>query len=121
MQRLVLTQPVFCAVDDVAEHLKRSFGVVAAFVFEQQVDQERLSGTRMEFEEDIGSVPAQATVGLIGGDDAERVEVELFEQLWREYTGQQLARVAGVVCEPCKVCVMNVLWVVRIHALIKSG
>ena len=88
MQRLVLTQPVFSAVDDVAEHLKRGFGVVAAFVFEQQVDQERLSGTSLEFEEDIGSVPAQATVGLIGGDDAERVEVEFFEQLWREDAGQ---------------------------------
>jgi hypothetical protein len=42
----------------------------------------------MEFEEDIGTVPAQATVGMIGGDDAECVEVELFEQLWREDAGQ---------------------------------
>ena len=57
-------------------------------MFEQQVDQERLSGTSMEFEEDIGSVLAQATVGLIGGDNAERVEVELFEQLWRQDAGQ---------------------------------
>ena len=61
---------------------------------------------------------AEPAVGLVWADNPQCAEVQMFQQLWWQDAGQQIARGVDLADEPAGVGVVAVLRVISVHALI---